>query len=272
MGLLTAIEIVPFVLFSLSSGVWLDRVRKLAVYVGGARWRSPCRWPACLRGVRWATDHDLHILRGVRHRLPVHHGGTAAQIVLTQGVSQLAAGRSACQERTGRLRRGSGGPRGVAGALIRLVGAPAALLADAVVLIVLVLRGLDIRESPGAKVPGRFWKGRMNSTMRWMILIPVLPGAMLGGWRIPGAAVGAGRRWLRRAGLGAAWLAADAFARLARAARTQRASALNRIAARCLPRDAKKTTAGAVVFAERSGGSQASRRNSTIRSCTLRRP
>ena len=34
MGLLTAMEIVPFVLFSLPSGVWLDRVRKLPVYVG----------------------------------------------------------------------------------------------------------------------------------------------------------------------------------------------------------------------------------------------
>src|SRR5512135_2039850 len=35
MGLLTAMEIAPFVLFSLPSGVWLDRVRKLPVYVYG---------------------------------------------------------------------------------------------------------------------------------------------------------------------------------------------------------------------------------------------
>ena len=35
MGLLTAIEVLPFVLFSLPSGVWLDRVRKLPVYVIG---------------------------------------------------------------------------------------------------------------------------------------------------------------------------------------------------------------------------------------------
>ena len=35
MGLLTAAEIVPFVLFSLPTGVWLDRVRKLPVYVVG---------------------------------------------------------------------------------------------------------------------------------------------------------------------------------------------------------------------------------------------
>src|ERR1700674_4508946 len=35
MGFLTAMEIAPFVLFSLPSGVWLDRVRKLPVYVTG---------------------------------------------------------------------------------------------------------------------------------------------------------------------------------------------------------------------------------------------
>ena len=35
MGVLTAMEIVPFVLFSLPVGVWLDRWRKLRVYVIG---------------------------------------------------------------------------------------------------------------------------------------------------------------------------------------------------------------------------------------------
>src|SRR5277367_6518763 len=35
MGFLTAMEIMPFVLFSLPTGVWLDRVRKLPVYVVG---------------------------------------------------------------------------------------------------------------------------------------------------------------------------------------------------------------------------------------------
>ncbi|MBC7977600.1 MAG: MFS transporter, partial [Myxococcales bacterium] len=35
MGLLTAMEILPFVLFSLPAGVWLDRVRKLPVYIVG---------------------------------------------------------------------------------------------------------------------------------------------------------------------------------------------------------------------------------------------
>ena len=37
MGFLMAAEIVPFVLLSLPAGVWLDRVRKLPVYVAGDR-------------------------------------------------------------------------------------------------------------------------------------------------------------------------------------------------------------------------------------------
>ena len=45
MGLLTAMEIVPFVLFSLPSGVWLDRVRKLPVYIVGE----------CMLGARVAS-------------------------------------------------------------------------------------------------------------------------------------------------------------------------------------------------------------------------
>src|ERR1700712_1200330 len=35
MGALTTMELLPFVLFSLPSGVWLDRVRKLPVYIAG---------------------------------------------------------------------------------------------------------------------------------------------------------------------------------------------------------------------------------------------
>ena len=46
MGLLTAMETVPFVLFSLPTGVWLDRVRKLPVYVIGEL-RLPVRWRRC---------------------------------------------------------------------------------------------------------------------------------------------------------------------------------------------------------------------------------
>ena len=49
MGVLTGHELVPFVLFSLPAGVWLDRVRKLPVYVVGelsiACAVATCPWP-----------------------------------------------------------------------------------------------------------------------------------------------------------------------------------------------------------------------------------
>src|SRR5436305_1674577 len=63
MGLLTAMEIVPFVLFSLPSGVWLDRVKKLPVYVVGELSLSvivasvPFAW-----WMGWLTMHWLYVV------------------------------------------------------------------------------------------------------------------------------------------------------------------------------------------------------------------
>jgi hypothetical protein len=54
MGTLTAIELSPFLLLSLPAGVWLDRVRKLPVYLVGeswSAWRRPAsRWPGWRAG------------------------------------------------------------------------------------------------------------------------------------------------------------------------------------------------------------------------------
>ena len=109
MGLLTAMEIVPFVLFSLPAGVWLDRVRKLPVYIVGE----------CLLGVAvasvplawwagWLTIGWLYVV-GLVIGTVFTIAGSAAQIVLTQVVAARAAGRGACQERPRGLgRRGPG--------------------------------------------------------------------------------------------------------------------------------------------------------------------
>jgi len=64
MGLLTAMEIAPFVLFSLPSGVWLDRVRKLPVYVIGelsiAVAVASVPWPGGSVGCRWRGSTLSH--------------------------------------------------------------------------------------------------------------------------------------------------------------------------------------------------------------------
>ena len=86
MGLLTAMEIVPFVLFSLPSGVWLDRVRKLPVYVGGEVALAltvasvPLAWALGVLTMPWM--YVVAFALGTVFTT----AGSAAQIVLTQVV------------------------------------------------------------------------------------------------------------------------------------------------------------------------------------------
>ena len=88
MGLLTAMEIVPFVLFSLPAGVWLDRVRKLPVYVVGESLLAivvagvPLAW-----WLGWLTIHWLYVC-GLVIGTVYTVAGSAAQIVLTQVVAR----------------------------------------------------------------------------------------------------------------------------------------------------------------------------------------
>jgi MFS family permease len=159
MGLLTAMEIAPFVLFSLPSGVWLDRVRKLPVYVAGELTVAlvlasvPAAWALDLLSIGYL--YAVGFVIGCVFTT----AGTAAQIVLTQVVPRSRLVEAHAKNALAGSAAEVAGP-GVAGALIRLVGAPVALLADAILLLgsVLILRGLHIKEEPGAKVPGRFWE------------------------------------------------------------------------------------------------------------------
>jgi MFS family permease len=157
MGVLTAIEIAPFVLFSLPSGVWLDRVRKLPVYVVGeltiacAVATVPCAWWFGRLSMAW-----LYFVAFVIGSVNTT-AGSAAQIVLTQIVprSRLveAHAKNALASSTAEVT----GP-GAAGALIKLTGAPVALLADALLLLASasILRGVAVLETPSAK-NAAFW-------------------------------------------------------------------------------------------------------------------
>ena len=147
MGLLTAMEIVPFVLFSLPAGVWLDRVRKLPVYIVGECMLGlsvasvPLAWWA-----GWLTIGWLYVV-GLVIGTVYTVAGSAAQIVLTQVVPR----ERLVEAHAKNALAGSGaevlGP-GVAGALIKVAGAPLALLVDAVMLALsaAILRGVPIRE------------------------------------------------------------------------------------------------------------------------------
>jgi len=157
MGVLTAAEIMPFALFSLPAGVWLDRVRKLPVYVIGELSISatvasvPLAWWLGRLSMDW-----LYFVAFVIGAVNTT-SGSAAQIVLTQIVprSRLveAHAKNALASSTAEVT----GP-GAAGALIKLTGAPAALLADALMLLIssTILRGVRVVETPAA-VKSAFW-------------------------------------------------------------------------------------------------------------------
>ena len=130
MGLLTAMEIVPFVLFSLPSGVWLDRVRKLPVYVVGETALAlvvssvPLAW-----WMGWLTMPWMYVVGFVIGTVYTT-AGSAAQIVLTQVVSRERLVEAHAKNALASSGAEVAGP-GFAGVLIRLVGAPLALLVDA---------------------------------------------------------------------------------------------------------------------------------------------
>src|SRR6267154_526406 len=157
MGLLTAMEIVPFVLFSLPAGVWLDRVRKLPVYVVGelsvafAVATVPVAW-----WFGWLSMHWLYFV-GFLIGAVNTTAGSAAQIVLTQIVPRArlieAHAKNALASSTAEV----SGP-GAAGALIKLTGAPLALLANAALLLTSawILRGVAVKETPSAS-NAPFW-------------------------------------------------------------------------------------------------------------------
>jgi MFS family permease len=163
MGLLTAMEILPFVLFSLPAGVWLDRVRKLPVYVAGELTIGvvvasvPLAWWAGWLSIGWL--YACAFVIGVVATI----AGSAAQIVLTQVVPRARLVEAHAKNALATSGAEVAGP-GLAGALIKVVGAPLALLVDAVLvtLSATILRGIAIHEPPwqrrgGGSPAAQFW-------------------------------------------------------------------------------------------------------------------
>jgi MFS family permease len=157
MGLLTAMEVMPFVLFSLPTGVWLDRMRKLPIYVIGEMSIAagvatvPVAWWFGWLSMQWL--YVIAFLIGVVNTT----AGSAAQIVLTQIVPRDRLVEAHAKNAMATSASEVTGPA-AAGALIKLFGAPMALLADALLLLISasILRGVGIKET---RTPQRspFW-------------------------------------------------------------------------------------------------------------------
>jgi MFS family permease len=185
MGLLTAMEIIPFVLFSLPSGVWLDRVRKLPVYIAGeltlaaAVASVPLAW--------WLGALSIHWLYVVAFTIGTVYttAGSAAQIVLTQVVARDRLIEANAKNALASSGAEVAGP-GIAGALIKLMGAPVALLCDAMLLLVsaTILRGIRVGERFEDRA-GAFWE-ELKAGLRFVFAnrLLVVLACCAGSWQL----------------------------------------------------------------------------------------
>jgi MFS family permease len=183
MGLLSTMEIVPFVLFCLPTGVWLDRVRKLPVYIAGeltlaaAALSIPLAWWLGVLSIAWL--YVVGFMIGVVNTT----AGSASQIVLTQVVERDRLVEANAKNALASSGADVAGP-GLAGALIKLLGAPVALVFNALLLVgsALILRGIRIEEQPPTAGAGFLPQLRdgLRFVRRHRLL--VILAACAGGW------------------------------------------------------------------------------------------
>jgi len=186
MGYLTAAELLPFVLLSLPAGVWLDRVHKLPVYIAGEAMLAlvlasvPLAWWLGWLGMAWL--YAVGFVLGCVHVV----AGSAAQIVLTQVVPRERLVEAHAKNALASSGSEVVGP-GLAGALIKTVGAPVALLVDAFMLLcsVAVLRGIVVHEQLRQRLDARFLP-ELKEGVRFVRDTPLLVAMALtvGSWQL----------------------------------------------------------------------------------------
>lgn len=184
MGFLSAAELVPYVIFGLPAGVWLDRVAKLPIYIVGelaigvAVGSVPLAWYFGHLSIVWLCT--VGFLIGTVNTI----AGSAAQIVLTQIVPRERLVEAHAKNTLANSAAEVMGP-GAAGALIKLVGPPVALVADVVLLVfsAVILRGIRVVETVAATRES-FWPAMMNGVrfVRGNTLL-VAMAATVGGWQ-----------------------------------------------------------------------------------------
>lgn len=187
MGLLTAVETLPFALLSLPAGVWLDRVRKLPVYVAGelviamAVLSVPLAWWSGWLSMAWL--YLVGFVIGCVHTV----AGSAAQVVLTQVVPRERLVEAHARNALASSGAEVAGP-GLAGALIKLTGAPLALLVDAVMLLASagILRGIDVQEPRPAPSQRPDFLAELGAGLRFVRQQRLLVALALavGGWQL----------------------------------------------------------------------------------------
>jgi MFS family permease len=186
MGLLQAMEILPFVLFSLPAGVLLDRMRKLPVYIWGESLLAVA--VATVPLAAWLGVLSMSWLYVVGFVLGCVYtvAGSAAQIVLTQVVPRERLVEAHAKNALASSGAEVAGP-GVAGALIKLFGAPLALAVDALLLLVsaAILRGIQVKETLLPRSGQGFWtelKAGLRFVRERRLLVSLATAT--GGWQL----------------------------------------------------------------------------------------
>ena len=181
MGILVALETLPFALVSLHAGVLLDRVRKLPIVIASdvSRGLALLSIPLCA----WRDVLSIEVLYAVGFFCGVQNvvGGAAYQVLIAQ-----MAGRERLVEANAKITLGETssaliGP-GIAGALIQVLTAPFAIVLDAVSFLgsALMLRRLRVpndvpvralRRSVGAEIREGLALVWNNPTLRSLALV-----------------------------------------------------------------------------------------------------
>jgi MFS family permease len=141
MGVLVALETLPFALVSLHAGVLIDRVRKLPIVIASAIGRGVALLAIPIAAYFGALSIEILFVVGFLCGIQNVVGGAAYQVLLAR-----MAGRSRLVEANAKVALGETsaalvGP-GLAGGLIQLVTAPFAILIDAMTFL---LSGLMLR-------------------------------------------------------------------------------------------------------------------------------
>jgi len=181
MGILVALEALPFALVSLHAGVMLDRIRKLPVVIASdlSRAAALLAIPICA----WRGVLSVEVLYAVGFFCGVQNviGGAAYQVLIAQ-----MGGRDRLVEANAKITLGETssaliGP-GIAGGLIQLLTAPFAIAIDAVGFLAsaLMLRRMDVphdvppprvARSMGAEIREGLALVFRNETLRSLALV-----------------------------------------------------------------------------------------------------
>ncbi|HTP47124.1 MAG TPA: MFS transporter [Casimicrobiaceae bacterium] len=181
MGILVALETLPFALFSLHAGVLLDRVRKLPVVISADLGRALAL--ACIPVAAWFGWLSIEVLFGVGFLCGVQNvvGGAAYQVLLAQMAGRKRLVEANAKTALGETSAALIGP-GLAGALIGLLTAPFAIALDALSFVVsaLMLRRIkgrsDVPQVEGATSVWReigeglklVWENRTLWGLAWL--------------------------------------------------------------------------------------------------------